>query len=90
MTTRFRASNTVLMGIWFASKHCDPRNETIDWAGIADEMDKIVPTENEKKLVEIANEMWNGTGDFVNVFGRLDKTNRQNLVNGIKLLWRII
>jgi len=89
MTNRYRAARAVLYDVRFAFKHFNARNETIDWAGIAEEMDKIVPTENEKMLVEIANEIWNGTGDFINIFDNLDHTNRQNLMNGIKILFNI-
>jgi len=85
MTNRYRATITVLNGVCFAVMHCHDKNDTIDWAGIADEMDAITPTENEKKLVEIANEIWNGTGDFIDIFKKLDHTNRQNLMNGIKI-----
>lgn len=88
MTTKYRAASTVLNGVWFAVQFCNDKADTIDWPGIAEFMNTIVPTENEKKLVEIANEIWNGTGEFIDIFGDLDHTNRQNLVNGIKILLR--
>lgn len=62
MTTRYRAAREVLNNLWFTNHFCNDRVDTIDWPGIAEFMDTIVPTENEKKLVEIANEIWNGTG----------------------------
>jgi len=89
MTTKYRAASTVLNNVWFAVQCCDDRAGTIDFPGIAEYMDAIVPTDNEKKLVEIANEIWNGAGDFVDIFANLDHTSRRNLVNGIKILLSI-
>jgi len=89
MTTKYRAASTVLNGVWFAVQFCHDKDDTIDWPGIADFMGTIFPSDNEKKLVEIANEIWNGTGDFVDIFANLDNTNRRNLVNGIKILLSI-
>jgi len=89
MTTRYRAASTVLNNVWFAVQCCDDKASTIDFPGIAEHMDDISPTENEKKLVEIANEIWNGTGDFVDIFANLDNISRRNLVNGIKILLSI-
>ncbi len=89
MTTQYRAASTVLNGVWFAVQYCNDKTDAIDWPGIADFMDTIIPTDNEKKLVEIANEIWNGTGGFVDIFANLDHTSRRNLVNGIKILLSI-
>ena len=89
MTKQYRAASIVLLNVWFAVRWCSDRDQTIDWAGIAEEMEQNAVSENERKLVEIANEIWNGTGDFVDIFTDLDHTNRQNLVNGIKILLSI-
>lgn len=86
MTRQYRAAHTVLSNVWFTVQFCHDKTNTIDWPGIAEHMDLFSPSENERKLVEIANEIWNGTGDFVDIFASLDHTNRQNLVNGIRIL----
>jgi len=89
MTKKYRAASTVLNNVWFAVQYCHDMDDTIDFPGIAERMESIVPTENEKKLVELANEIWNETGDLVDIFASLDHTNQQNLVNGIKIILEI-
>jgi len=89
MTEKYRAARIVLNNVWFAVYKCNDKTSEIDWPGISASMGQIVPTDNEKKLVEIANEIWNETGDLVDIFANLDHTDRQNLVNGIKILFRI-
>lgn len=82
----YLAASIILKTISFARPFISNSNESVDWAGIAEQMDKILPSENEKTLVNLAHQMWLGADGFVGEFLDLDKDNRNAVVCALAML----